>query len=151
MGAKELGIDGRDVGALCGNPAAIPWGTITAGSRSAVVGGSAVLLASRKVREKMSKIAAKMMGLRGDRMIFRDGKILSATSSKSLPFTEVAETAYSPQALPPGMEATLYEYCAYAPPGDAFPFGTHVAMTEVGRGTRIIKILKYVAVDDVGK
>src|SRR5207245_8263674 len=94
---------------------------------------------------------AKMMGLRGDRMIFRDGKIVSMTSSKSLPFAEVAETAYSPQSLPAGMEATLYEYCAYAPPGDAFPFGTHVAMAEVDRGTGTVKILKYVAVDDVGK
>src|SRR2546428_13561256 len=49
------------------------------------------------------------------------------------------------------MEATLYEYCAYAPLGNAFPFGTHVTMVEVDRGTGIIKILKYVAVDDVGK
>src|SRR2546428_8093538 len=137
--------------AMSADPAAIPWGAITAGSRSAVVGGSAVLLAARKVREKMSRIAAKMMGLKGDRMIFRDGKIMSMTSSKSLPFAEVAETAYSPQSLPPGMEATLYEYCAYAPLGDAFPFGTHVAMVELDRGTGITKILKYVAVDDVGK
>jgi len=149
--AQELGVDLSDIVVLYGDTAAIPWGTITAGSRSAVVGGSAVLLASRKIREKMSRIAAKMMGLRGDRMIFRDGKIFSGTSSKSLPFAEVAKTAYSPQSLPPGMEATLYEYCAYAPLGNAFPFGTHVTMVEVDRGTGIIKILKYVAVDDVGK
>src|SRR2546428_12976773 len=102
MGAKELGIDGRDVGALCGNPAAIPWGTITAGSRSAVVGGSAALLASRNVREKMSRIASTMLGLMGVRMIFRDGKTLSDTSSKSLPFTHVAKTADASQDGPSG-------------------------------------------------
>ncbi len=149
--AQELGIDLDDVVVRYGDTAAIPWGTITAGSRSAAVGGSAVLLASRRVREKMSKIAAKMMGIKSDRMIFREGKVISVTSSKSLPFAEVAETAYSPQSLPPGMDATIYEYCAYAPPGEVFPFGTHVAMVEVDKGTGIIKVLKYFAVDDVGK
>src|SRR2546428_2862094 len=74
--AQELGVDLSDIVVLYGDTAAIPWGTITAGSRSAVVGGRAVLLASRKVTEKMSKIAAKMMGLRSDRMSFRDGKIV---------------------------------------------------------------------------
>jgi carbon-monoxide dehydrogenase large subunit len=123
-----------------------------AGSRSAVVGGSAVLLASRKVKDKMSKVAAKMLGLKSDRMNFRNGKIIPAASpSKSVSFKEVAEKSYSPRSLPPGMEATLFEYCAFAPAGNAFPFGTHVAMVEVDRETGMLKILKYVAVDDVGK
>jgi carbon-monoxide dehydrogenase large subunit len=150
--AEELGLDVNDVVVQYGDTSALPWGTITAGSRSAVVGGSAVLLATRKVKEKMSKIAAKMLGLKSDRMVFRNGKIAPVSSpSRSLSFKEVAEKAYSPESLPTGMEATLFEYCAFAPPGNTFPFGTHVAMVEVDRKTGMVKILKYVAVDDVGK
>ncbi|MDV3277015.1 MAG: xanthine dehydrogenase family protein molybdopterin-binding subunit [Nitrososphaerales archaeon] len=150
--AEELGLDVNDVVVQYGDTSALPWGTITAGSRSAVVGGSAVLLATRKVKEKMSKIAAKMLGLKSDRMNFKNGKITPASSSsKSLAFKDVADKAYSLRSLPPGMEATLFEYCAFAPPGNAFPFGTHVAMVEVDRETGMLKILKYVAVDDVGK
>ena len=109
-------------------------------------------MASRKVREKMSKIAAKMLGLKSDKMVFRDGKIIPAASrAKSVAFSEVASKAYSPRSLPSGMEATLYEYCAYAPPDNVYPFGTHVALVEVDRETGMVKVLKYVAVDDVGK
>ena len=152
IAAEELGIDVNDVVVQHGDTSALPWGTITAGSRSAVVGGTAVLLSARKVRYKMSKIAAKMLGLKSDKMTFRDGKIIpQASRSKSVSFAEVAAKAYSPRSLPPGMEATLYEYTAYAPPDNVYPFGTHVALVEVDKDTGMVKILKYVAVDDVGK
>ncbi|HUI85771.1 MAG TPA: molybdopterin cofactor-binding domain-containing protein, partial [Nitrososphaerales archaeon] len=82
----------------------------------------------------------------------RDGKIRSPTApNKALSFEEVAEAAYSPEDLPAGMEPTIYEYCAYAPPATVYPFGTHVALVEVDRETGQVKILKYVAVDDAGR
>ncbi|HXW36392.1 MAG TPA: xanthine dehydrogenase family protein molybdopterin-binding subunit [Nitrososphaerales archaeon] len=149
--SEELGVEPNDVAVLFGDTAALPWNSITAGSRSAVVGGTAVLLATRKVRDKMGRIAAKMMGVRSEQMLFRDGKVISPTTGKSVVFEEVAEKAYEPDELPTGMEATLYEYCAYAPPDNVFPFGTHLAMVDVDRETGKVKILKYVAVDDVGK
>jgi len=152
IAAEELGIDVGDVIVQHGDTSALPWGTITAGSRSAVVGGSAVLLSARKIREKMSRIAAKMLGLKSDRMTFRDGRIVPAGSrSKGVSFAEVAAKAYSPRSLPQGMEATLYEYTAYAPPDNAYPFGTHVALVEVDKETGMVKVLRYVAVDDAGK
>ncbi|MDG6902350.1 MAG: xanthine dehydrogenase family protein molybdopterin-binding subunit, partial [Nitrososphaerota archaeon] len=44
IAAEELGIQVSDVYVQYGDTSALPWGTITAGSRSAVVGGTAVLL-----------------------------------------------------------------------------------------------------------
>ena len=149
--AEELGIEVSSISVRYGDTDALPWSTITAGSRSAVVGGSAVLLAARKIREKMSRIAANKLGVRSDRMVFRDGKIRSsANPSKSIGFEEVAEAAYSPEDLPKGMEPTLYEYAAFVPPDMVYPFGTHIAMVEVERETGFVKILKYFAVDDAG-
>jgi carbon-monoxide dehydrogenase large subunit len=85
-------------------------------------------------------------------MVFRDGKIRSSGNpSKSIGFEEVAEAAYSPEDLPQGMEPTLYEYAAFAPPDMVYPFGTHIAMVEVDRETGFVKILKYFAVDDAGR
>ncbi len=148
--AEELGVDTRDVTALFGDTSSLPYSTITAGSRSAVVGGTAVYLATMKVKEKMARIAAKMLDSKSDKLVFRDGKV-TAPNGKSVPFVAVAGMAYRPNKLPPGMEATLYEYCAYAPPDNVFPFGTHVAVVDVDKETGLVKILKYVAVDDVGK
>jgi carbon-monoxide dehydrogenase large subunit len=150
--SEELGVEIDDVSVRFGDTVALPWSTVTAGSRSAVVGGTAVLMASRKIRDKMSIIASKMLGLRGERLVFRNGKIFAEGSPrKNVAFEAVARKAYQSKHLPPGMEPTLYEYCAYAPTENVFPFGTHVAMVEVDRETGQVKILKYVAVDDVGK
>jgi carbon-monoxide dehydrogenase large subunit len=49
--------------------------------------------------------------------------------------------------LEPGLEATAF----YDPENFTFPFGTHVCTVEVDPETYIVKILKYVAVDDCGK
>lgn len=150
--AEELGIDPADVVVRYGDTASLPWSTITAGSRSAVVGGSAVLIASRRIKAKMSRIASKMLGSRNRELVFRNGEIfVEGEPGKKLPFEAVASAAYQPKRLPEGMEASLYEYCTFAPSGNAFPFGTHVAMVEVDGETGLVKILKYVAVDDVGK
>ena len=150
--SEELGVDVGDVSVAYGDTASLPWSTVTAGSRSAVVGGTAVLLATRKVKEKMTTIASKMLGLQNEKIVFRGGRIFPESSPRtSVSFVDVAQTAYHPQELPPGMEPTLFEYCAYAPPGLVFPFGTHVALVEVDRETGKVEILKYVAVDDVGK
>ncbi len=149
--AQELGLDITDISIRYGDTATLPYGTITAGSRSAAVGGSACLLAARKVRRKMSAIAAKMMGLKDENLSFRNGRIQSASNPRaSLSFEDVAGQAYHPTALPRGMEPTIYEYCAYAPSSNVFPFGTHIAMVEVDRETGLVKVLKYFAVDDVG-
>jgi carbon-monoxide dehydrogenase large subunit len=150
--SEELGVDINDVLVRFGDTAALPWSTVTAGSRSAVVGGTAVLMATRKIKEKMSIIASKMLGSRSEKLVFSHGKIFAENSPrKSLTFGEVAKVAYQPKGLPRGMEPTLYEYCAYAPPENIFPFGTHIAMVEVDRETGRVEILKYVAVDDVGR
>ncbi len=149
--ADELGVEPKEVQFRSGDTNSLPWSTVTAGSRSAVVGGSAVLLATRRVKEKMTKIAAKTLGTGTRRLTFSKGKIYAEGSGKKVSFKEVASIAYRPTELPEGMEASLYEYCAFAPPGNTFPFGTHLAMVEVDKETGKVKIIKYVAVDDIGK
>ncbi len=153
--AEELGVEMRDITVLWGDTSTLPWGTITSGSRSAAVGGTAVLLATRKVKKKMAKIASSMgLGIGGgeEDLLFKEGRMCSARAPQQnkVDFREIALRAYTPSALPIGMEPTLYEYAAYAPPDNAYPFGTHIVMLEVDRDTAAINILKYVAVDDVG-
>lgn len=49
------------------------------------------------------------------------------------------------------MESTIYEYCSWSPPANVYPFGTHIAVVEVDKETGIVKILRYIAMDDVGR
>jgi carbon-monoxide dehydrogenase large subunit len=148
-----LGVDLSDVYFNYGDTLSLPYGTITAGSRSAAVGGSAVYLASQRIRHKMSRIASKLLGIdEKEELVFSDGWIyVKGDKKKRVSFQEVAQAAYQPSQLPEGMEPTLYEYAAYAPKSNAFPFGTHIAFVEVDKETGYVKILKYFAVDDVGR
>jgi carbon-monoxide dehydrogenase large subunit len=152
LAADELGVYPARFSVRHGDTNMLPWSSVTAGSRSAALTGSATLLSARKVREKMSKIAANKLGLAVTTpMVFADEKIYPEGSpSTSLKFEEVAEIAYHPPQLPPGMEATLFEYTAFSPKSLTFPFGTHVAVVEVDRETGVVKLLKYFAIDDCG-
>ncbi len=153
LAADELSLDPKNFSVRHGDTDMLPWSTMTAGSRSAALTGAAILISSRKIREKMSKIAAHALNTStSTKMVFSDGKIYpDGNPGRALTFREVAELAYNPEKIPEGMESTLFEYTAYAPPNYTFPFGTHLAVVEVDRETGVVSLLKYFAIDDCGK
>jgi carbon-monoxide dehydrogenase large subunit len=53
--------------------------------------------------------------------------------------------------LPAGMEPYLDETVYHDTENCTFPFGTHIAIVEVDEETGHIDLVRYVAVDDVGK
>ena len=148
----SIPIEGIEVS--YGDTDRLPWGTLTAGSRSAALGGTAVLMCAQKIKDKMTLIAAKNLGVMAQDVIFQSGEIFSRKESedmRKLSFEEVAAFAYQPSKLPVGMEPVLYSFSAFAPPDCLFPFGTHIAVVEIEKETGFVKILNYVAVDDCGK
>lgn len=150
--ADKLGVDIDDIVVTYGDTAMLPWGTFTAGSRSAALGGSAVLMCAEKIRSKMAKIAAKALDVSEEDLVFKEGKIYpKRNAAKSLTFAEVSSFAYKPRRLPEGMEPVLYAFSSFAPPSFTFPFGTHIAVVEVDSETGKARIIRYVAVDDCGR
>jgi carbon-monoxide dehydrogenase large subunit len=150
--SDKLSISTDDVLVTYGDTGMLPWGTFTAGSRSAALGGSAVLMCAEKIRDKMAKIAAKSLGVSEDEIEFISGHIVSRSDSqKKLPFAEVASMAYQPRMLPRGMEPVLFAFSCFAPPTSTFPFGTHVAVVEIDRETGKINVLNYSSIDDCGR
>jgi len=151
--ADELGLQMEDITVRDGDTSVLPWSTLTAGSRSAALSGSAALLCARKIREKMSAIAARALVARSAaKMAFVKGQIYREDQpSKRLKFAQVAALAYDPGELPAGLEPTLFAYSAYAPKNNTYPFGNHIALVEVDRESGAVKLLKYFAMDDAGK
>ena len=151
--ADELGVPFDVVSVRDGDTSILPWSSLTAGSRSGALSGSAALLCARKIREKMSLIAAHNLGARSAaKMAFSRGQIYREDQpAKKLKFSDVAAFAYDPYAIPHGMETTLFAYSAYAPKSNTYPFGNHIALVEVDRESGVVKLLKYVAVDDAAK
>jgi len=52
---------------------------------------------------------------------------------------------------PEGMEPYLDETAYYDTPNCTWPFGTHIAIVEIDEDTGHVELVRYVAVDDVGK
>ncbi|MFO7246109.1 MAG: molybdopterin cofactor-binding domain-containing protein [Thermaerobacter sp.] len=153
--AETLGVNYEDVEVLHGDTAVAPHGLDTYGSRSAAVGGTAVYMASVKLREKARRIAAHVLEASVDDVEFQvvDGQgrfHVKGAPQRHVTLAQVAAAAFTAHNLPddvePGMEATVF----YDPTNFTYPFGAHACIVEVDPEDGRVKILRYVAVDDCG-
>jgi carbon-monoxide dehydrogenase large subunit len=105
-----------------------------------------------KVKEKGRKIAAHLLEASEQDLVYENGKwSVKGSPDKAKAFAEVALAAYLAHNIPKGMEPGLEATSFYDPSNFTFPFGAHVAIVEVDPDTWQVRILKYVAVDDVGR
>jgi carbon-monoxide dehydrogenase large subunit len=149
--ADELGIPMEQIEIIHGDTGQIPFGMGTYGSRSASVGGTALLMSLNKIKEKGKKIAAHLMEASPNDVEYANGQFqVKGFPGKAVPFGQVALTAYVPHNYPEGLEPGLDETSFYDPSNFCFPFGAHACVVEVDRDTGRVKVLRYIAVDDVG-
>ena len=150
--ADQLGIPMEQVEVVHGDTAQIPFGMGTYGSRSACVGGSALVKCLDKIKEKGRKIAAHLLEAGEQDLDFKDGAwSVKGSPDRKKAWGEVALMAYLAHNLPQGMEPGLEATSFYDPVNFTFPFGAHVAVVEVDAETGAVKLVKYTAVDDVGR
>jgi carbon-monoxide dehydrogenase large subunit len=151
--ADELGVKVEDVNFVQGDTQATPYGWGTWGSRSIVAGGGAVVNASRKVKDKMLRIAGHLLEVSPGDLEVEPGEVrVKGVPSKSIAIKDLARAAvFSAWKLPageePGLEATHY----YDPPPLTFANATHIAEVEVDIETGKVCIVRYVVVEDCGK
>src|SRR5712664_2668527 len=149
--ADELQIPMDQVEVVHGDTGLIPFGMGTYGSRSASVGGTALHMSVDKIKEKGKKIAAHLLEASASDIEYVGGQFqVRGAPGKAVPFGAVALTAYVPHNYPEGLEPGLEETSFYDPSNFCFPFGAHACVVEVDRDTGTVKILRYLAVDDVG-
>jgi carbon-monoxide dehydrogenase large subunit len=149
--ADHLGIPMDDVEIVHGDTGRVPFGMGTYGSRSASVGGTAIVMSLDKIKEKGKKIAAHLLEANPKDMDYVNGQfVVKGSPQKAVPFGAVALTAYVPHNYPEGVEPGLEETSFYDPANFCFPFGAHACVVEVDPDTGHVKILRYLAVDDVG-
>ena len=150
--AEEFSIPVESVMILHGDTDSTPEGRGTYGSRTTAVGGSAVYNATQRLKEKMKLIASHMLEASASDVTLEDGKFSVAGSpQKAVAFAEVAATANLSNTLAPGIEPGLETTVFFEPDACVFPFGTHVCVVEIDKGTGNVEIKRFVAVDDCGR
>jgi carbon-monoxide dehydrogenase large subunit len=146
----RLGLKPDQVHYVQGDTDKVAIGQGTGGSRSATLGGSAVLAASDKVIAKGKMIAAKVMGVDAGGVKFEDGVFSSARSNRTLTIGEIAKESLNPRSLPEGVEPGLVAAAIYTAKTENFPNGCHVCELEIDEDTGHVDIMRYSVVDDVG-
>jgi len=150
--SETLGIGIDQVEIVHGDTNKIPFGMGTYGSRSLAVGGTAIVKALDKVVNKAKKIAAHLLEASVNDIEFKDGKFTVVGTDKSKTFGEIALTAYVPHNYPlEELEPGLEENAFYDPKNFTFPGGCHIAEVEIDPDTGVTKVVKFTAVDDVGR
>ncbi len=150
--AEELGLPVDDIEVVHGDTGAVSMGWGTYGSRSTVVGGAALVIAARRVREKATKIAAHMLEAAEADVTFDQGRFsVRGSPDRVKTIQEVTLAAYLAWSLPPGVEPSLEASAYYDPSNFTFPFGTHIAAVKVNADTGEVELRRYVAVDDCGR
>ena len=149
--ADRLGVSTDNVEIVHGDTDRIPFGMGTYGSRSAAVGGSAIVKALDKIVDKGKKIAAHLLEASAADIEFRDGAYRVIGTDRQKAFGEVAFAAYVPHNYPietvePGLEESAF----YDPKNFTFPGGTHFVEVEIDPDTGVVEVVDVAIADDVG-
>jgi len=148
--SDRLGLDSDLIRHVQADTDKVTYGRGTFGSRSATIGGTAVVRAAEKIVAKAKKIAAHALEAAEGDIVFEAGRLAIAGTDRSISLTEVAKLAYNPAKLPPDVEPGLDETAQFAPKTPNFPNGCHVCEVEVDPDTGQVAIVRYAVVDDVG-
>ena len=149
--ADRLGVSVDDVEVLHGDTAVSQQGMDTYGSRSLTVGGIALHHAGEKVVAKARKIVAHQLEVSEDDLEFENGTFsVKGSPDRQMTIQAAAFAAHAAHDLPDGMEPGLEETAVFDPPNFSWPGGAHAAVVEVDTETGDTRLVRYVAVDDVG-
>jgi aerobic carbon-monoxide dehydrogenase large subunit len=148
--SAKLGIDSDMVRFVDGDTDKVSHGLGTFGSRSAMIGGTALHMAADKIVEKGTKIAAQVLEAAEADITYEDGAFKIAGTDRSIDIHELAKIAYNPMRMPKGIEVGLAETGTFKPDRPSFPNGCHGVEVEIDPETGKTDLISYYVVDDVG-
>jgi carbon-monoxide dehydrogenase large subunit len=150
--AEQLGVGVEDVHLVTGDTADFHWGTGTFASRGAVVAANAIHASTLIVRDKIMKLASKVLETPEEELELEDGQVKVADiPTQSISLGELASLANPLRgAVEPGTEPGLEATAYFGPQYGAAAFGVHAMVLEVDPETMMVEIKRYVVVEDCG-
>ena len=149
--ADEIGVTPQQIKVIHGDTDNTPYGWGTFASRSLVIAGGASLIAAKKVRAKLIKIASHLLEAAADDIVLEDGQAKVAGTDRSVLIATMAREAYTQTHKFKGeIEPGLTETGTYDPSG-TFSNACHVALVEVDVETGRTAIERYVVAEDAGR
>jgi len=145
-----LGVDPEAIDVKTGDTALVAQGGGTYGSRTAAIGASAALLATRAVRDKALRIAAHLLEASQADIVDDGGKFsVRGLPSRTVGWAEVAAAAHAGRV--PGESAGLEADTLFTVPQSSYANGTHAVVLEVDPETGAVSILRWIVAHDCGR
>ena len=115
--SEILGLEFSQINLIYGDTDIIPHGKGTFGSRSIVVGGTAIKSAADKIIKKASKIAAHLLETSEEDISFFGGSFIVDGTDRSLHLIDIAKASFKIDMLPQNIEIGLNETAITIPQG----------------------------------
>jgi len=151
--ADALGVDYRNIRVVHGQTDRIAYGMGAFASRVTVMTGEATRMAASKVRDKAIAAAATLLQAAPEALDIVDGKVArkAAPQGGSVTLGEIAH-ALRPAAkllgdALPGLSAEGW----YEQHHMTYPYGVHLAVVRIDRGSGAVKVERFVVAFDIGK
>jgi len=159
--AEVLGVALDDISIYIGDSALNPPAGGTFATRQLYMSGNATLQAARELRERMAPVAADLLGVAADDLVFADGRVQSASAAgdgaASVTLAELAVACERRAVSTAHLSTWRGESGSFDPrtkQGSTFPdytYGAHAADVEVDLQTGQVRVLQYAACHDVGR
>lgn len=157
IAATELGIDPESIIYLDSDTSNITDGGPTVASRGTLVGGNAVLNATKQIKEQMKPVLAKLIGRSKSEYIYSKNKIINHNNKKEVSFKDAARACHNNKMY-------LYAFGTWKGPsvgwekkrgrGDAYftyVYGCNLVEVEIDGSTGKVSTLNAIAAHDVGR
>lgn len=150
--APHLGLRAEAIEVHGGDTGHIGFGMGGFASRQAIMAGNAVHEAAAQLRDKILKVASRVLEVGEGELLLSDGEAHTAGHERRVSLARLAMLmkgvpGYAlPLAADPGLEATVVFHCD----AQAYAGSSHACEVEVDAGTGAVTILRYVAVQDCG-
>jgi len=141
LASELLGIDPARIEIAMGDSDRV-GGVGSMGSRSAYIGGSAVLSGSEKLVDKGKELAADALEASTTDIVYAGGRFTIAGTDRSVDFGDLA--ARQP-------DKRIFIENVNKVDGIAWPNGAHVGEVEIDPETGAVELKRYTTVDDVGR
>lgn len=152
--SEQLGIEPDDVIIVAGDTDTVSNGIGGFASRQTVCAGSAIHMASLKVRKKVVSVAAHLLEASEEDLELENGKVfVKGVPNMVVCFRDVANAVAGIPgvALPEGISAGLEAEVKFKPENVTYANGAHGCEVEVDPETGKVQILRYVVIHDSGR
>ena len=144
-----LGVPFERVRLITGDTDTVAAGGGSHSGRSMRMAGIVIGNATSDIVAKAKRIVAHIAETGAKDVEFKDGRFTA--NGRSLDLFEVANAAITRNDLPDDLRGPLTAVSDVTFTGGGFPFGTHVCEVEVDPDTGAVALVRYAAVDDVGR